>query len=254
MEEEGHGGAGNKAMEIAGLLVQDDLALMIEGNDGRYYFQAGSICVPGFWRMQDKLGMPLDDIHLSGNVPQYKERLQPSLDRFFRKLSVDKPVTRINYFVQTRRRDGEHEATTGDDEMDPDELGWATSSLGDEDDFENGTHATAKPKNGVDRDTPVNWMRLRCERQTLRRLPVSGAVLFTIRVYINPMVELVQEKGVPGRMASALRSWPMDVAAYKGKNRGGWWEPLLRFLDAEHEAQEMEGSEGVGTMRDGSKM
>lgn len=50
--------------------VQDDLALMIEGEDGRYYFQAGAICVAGFWRMQDKIGLPLDEIHTNGNVPQ----------------------------------------------------------------------------------------------------------------------------------------------------------------------------------------
>lgn len=26
----------------------------------------------GFWRMRDKIGLPLDEIHLSGNVPQCK--------------------------------------------------------------------------------------------------------------------------------------------------------------------------------------
>ena len=42
---------------------------MIEGNDSQYYFQGGAICVPGFWRMRDKIGRPLDEIHTSGNVP-----------------------------------------------------------------------------------------------------------------------------------------------------------------------------------------
>lgn len=57
--------------------VQDDLALMVEGDDGRYYFQAGAICVAGFWRMQDKIGLPLDAIHTEGNVPQC-ELLSPT--------------------------------------------------------------------------------------------------------------------------------------------------------------------------------
>ena len=39
-------------MTVAGLLG-DDIAIMIEGADGRYYMRAGSICVPGaclwFW-------------------------------------------------------------------------------------------------------------------------------------------------------------------------------------------------------------
>lgn len=43
---------------------------MIEGEDGQYYFQAGAICVAGFWRMEDKIGLPLDAIHTNGNVPQ----------------------------------------------------------------------------------------------------------------------------------------------------------------------------------------
>lgn len=30
--------------------VQDDLAIMMEGSDGRYYFQAGAICLPGALR------------------------------------------------------------------------------------------------------------------------------------------------------------------------------------------------------------
>jgi len=33
-------------MTVAGLLA-DDLGVMMEGSDGRYYLQAGSICVPG---------------------------------------------------------------------------------------------------------------------------------------------------------------------------------------------------------------
>jgi len=48
-------------------------SLWFLGEDGRYYFQAGAICVGGFWRLQDKIGMPLDEIHTHGNVPQCKE-------------------------------------------------------------------------------------------------------------------------------------------------------------------------------------
>ena len=55
-------------------------------------------------------------------------------------------------------------------------------------------------------------VRMRVERQTLRRLPRTGAILFTIRVYLTPLEQLVREPDVPGRMASAIRSWPEDVA------------------------------------------
>jgi heme-dependent oxidative N-demethylase alpha subunit-like protein len=46
-------------------------------------------------------------------------------------------------------------------------------------------------------------MRLRVERQTLRRLPRSGAIVFTIRVYMTPLAGL--GPGEAGRLAAALR-------------------------------------------------
>lgn len=86
-------------MTVAGLLA-DDLAVMIEGVDGLYYMQAGSICVPGkllniyitrifkslsrlgSWRLEDKIGLPLAEIHLRGNVYKYKEVLEFSMNRY----------------------------------------------------------------------------------------------------------------------------------------------------------------------------
>ncbi|CAA7259503.1 unnamed protein product [Cyclocybe aegerita] len=237
--------APERAMEIAGLLIQDDLALMIEGVDGKYYFQAGSICLPGFWRLQDKIGLPLDDIHLTGNVPQYRERLQASLERFFRRLPVDKPVIRNNYFFQTN-------ANVDPDTVDPEEVGWAKSTLGAEDGYEHGsgTHGSGNQNGARELETTVDAIRLRSERQTLRRLPRSGAVVFTIRTYLTRIVDLGQEKGVPGRMASALRSWTPDVAGYKGRERGGWWGPLLAYLDEQHGAQVARGEVGAGEEKD----
>jgi hypothetical protein len=40
---------GEEAMRIAALLIQDDLAIMVEGSNGGYYFQAGAICVAGVY-------------------------------------------------------------------------------------------------------------------------------------------------------------------------------------------------------------
>ncbi|KAF8165131.1 hypothetical protein B0H34DRAFT_687883 [Crassisporium funariophilum] len=225
--------AAERALEIAGLLIQDDLALMIEGNDGRYYFQAGSICLAGFWRMQDKIGLPLDDIHITGNVPQYKEKLHASLERFFRRLPVDKPVIRNNYFIQTNPGDEQDSSA----ETDPEQLAWAESTLGSEDGYEHGPRTSDCNRKEEKQFVKVEGIRLRTERQTLRRLPRSGAVVFTIRTYLIPVVDLARERGVPGRMASALRSWPADVEVYKGKERGGWWGPLLEYLDASHRGQ-----------------
>ncbi|KAJ7027886.1 hypothetical protein C8F04DRAFT_1120971 [Mycena alexandri] len=219
---------GETAMRIAALLVQDDLAVMVEGSNGAYYFQGGAICVGGFWRMKDKLGMRLDEIHISGEVPQYEEKLHSSLARFFRRLAVDKPVVRNNYFVQVSPPSS---ATLS---VDPDELAWGENVLGPEDDY-GGTKGSSFGSPPVLVVTPQT-LRLRTERQTLRRLPRSGAIVFTIRTYLVPVEELAREPGVAARFASAVRSWPDGVKEYKGERRYG--DVLVQYLEEMAEREE----------------
>jgi len=178
--------------------VQDDLAIMIEGADGRYYFQAGAICVAGSWRLADKIGLCLEEIHVSGHVPEYREKLLPSLDKFFPRLKLDGPVQRSNYTIQV---------------VDPDEdplheLAWAESTLGPEDNLEHGTSSAQRP------EVTAGALRLRTERQTLRRLKVTGAIVFTIRSYLTRLDELGREERA--RLACAVRGWGEEVQRYKG--------------------------------------
>lgn len=79
-------------MTICGLLVPDDTYIMMEREDGHYYLSAGAGCTPGFWRMKDKMGYRLRDLHLSSDVPYFASKLMKSMERFFSKLAVDKPV------------------------------------------------------------------------------------------------------------------------------------------------------------------
>ena len=82
-----------------------------------------------------------------------------------------------------------------------DQLAWS-SSIGPED-GEPGTVSwdTAEKNKAVEH----HWFR--SERQSLRRLPRSGGVVFTIRTYFHPITEICEEPYVPGRLASAVRSW-----------------------------------------------
>ncbi|KAG1756092.1 hypothetical protein EDB19DRAFT_1843830 [Suillus lakei] len=235
---------GEEAMRITAGLIQEDVALMIEGTDGKYYFQAGAICIPGFWRMRDKIGMTLDDIHISGNVPQFKEKLQTSMDRFFKRMPVDKPVIRNNYFIQTCKphvahADSEPRLNVEEEcafEVDPEELGWSESTNGPEDTFLHGHGHAAQPAAYLAPST----LRLRSERQTLRRLPRTGAIVFGIRTYLFKIEELARERGVADRLASAIRSWPEDVGVYKGRKM--YRDVLLNYLD---ECAARDGNIGV---------
>lgn len=154
-----------------------------------------------------------------------------SMDRFFRRMPLDKPVVRNNYSFQVVQEPGARRPPPAPGsllDVDPDELAWAATMNGDENksEYERARHicdqadVTAwKPEQeeeeeGKERNTQTapETFRLRTERQTLRRLPRTGAVVFGIRVYQTRLEELVREPGVPGRIASAIRSWPEDVA------------------------------------------
>ena len=211
-------------MQMAARMVQDDLAIMFERSDGQYYFLAGSILLPGFWRLEDKFGMPLSEIHSSGNVPGFKTKLEKGMTNFFRRVQPDSPVLRHNYFVQV-----------------DDHLPWSRS-IGDEDSDDVGWFAAEK-----DRALEHHWFR--SERQSLRRLPRTGGVVFTIRTYFHKVTEVAEEPGVPGRLASAVRNWGDDVARYKGREK--YQDVLLEYLDGKHKEQLEKGLVVEGDLHEG---
>ena len=117
-------------MATAAKLVQDDLALMIENDgefhnnelpvkcvtnnrvtiDGQYHLDAGAVCLPGFWRLKEKFRMSLDTLHIEAGVPHYQEKLQKSMNRFFKKMTPESPVIRNNVTFTPPRpsKSGEH--------------------------------------------------------------------------------------------------------------------------------------------------
>ena len=152
-----------------------------------------------------------------------REKLDTSLKRFFRRIPVDKPVIRNNYSIQTNVGDGPNP-------VDKEELAWCESTMGPEDEFRHGSHGEDRNEQ-VSEKVTMEGICLRTERQTLRRLGISGGVVFTVRTYMTPVVTLAEEDGVAARLASALRSWPEDVGRYKGKERGSWWRLVIEYLD-----------------------
>ena len=64
--------------------------------------------------------------------------------------------------------------------------------------------------------SPGAELWLRSERQTLRRLSDSGAVLFTIRVQQMPLASLVHRPDVARRLAARLRAQPSAFTGYQG--------------------------------------
>ncbi|CAI5757634.1 unnamed protein product [Candida verbasci] len=196
-------------------LIQDDIAIMVENDDdGAYSLESGCICLAGFWRLKDKFKMKLDEIHKSGDVPQYETKLKSGMNKFFKRLTVNSPVIRNNYFIQT----DEH-------------LHWS-KSIGSEHEKNIGWYTAPEAKD-------INQLYFRSERQSLRRLPISGAVVFTIRTYFLPVTKLCEEPYIPRRLLNGIESWSDDVEEYKGYHK--FKQVLLPYLEQKAKEQELKG-------------
>jgi hypothetical protein len=114
-------------------------------------------------------------------------------------MAPDSPVARNNWLIQVLPSSPlpSHHL---------EELAWAEGGVGPEDTF----HVTPRPAP----PPPIpERMRLRVEHQTLRRLPRSGAIVFTIRVYLTPLAELGH--GEAGRLAAAIRGVKEQDVVYR---------------------------------------
>ena len=144
-------GASEDPMQLAARMVQDDLAIMFEKPDGQYYLLAGCVLLAGFWRLEDKLGLPLSEIHATGKdgkyVPGFKEKLEKGMMSFFRRIKPEQPMLRNNYFIQV-----------------DDKLAWS-ESIGSEDDEREGAVGWWS----AEKDKAIEHHWYRSERQSLRR-------------------------------------------------------------------------------------
>lgn len=68
----------------------------------------------------------------------------------------------------------------------------------------------------ITKDNAGQFMYLRVERQTLRRLPISDTILFTIKTYTTKMEDVCRnDPTTTQRLASAVRNWPPEMVEYK---------------------------------------
>jgi hypothetical protein len=182
-------------LDVAGRLVTEDLCLMRADAEGRYRLVAASLCFPSRWRLADKLDRPVGAIH--GPVPDYDEKLERPVDRFFSALKSGRIAMRHNWTIHDR----------------PD-LFQPTGG-------QRRAHDVPQERYGEE-------LHLRVERQTLRRLPRSGDVLFTIRTWRTVLGSLAPE--VAHRLGAAVRALPEPERRYKGLTRVA--EELAVWLSA----------------------
>ncbi|MBZ9842463.1 heme-dependent oxidative N-demethylase family protein [Mesorhizobium sp. CA5] len=159
----------------ASLLVQEDLILMRRGEHG-WRLAAGSLCFPSSWSLQEKFGKPLQEIHKP--VPGFGPGTRPAelINRMFDGLQ-GQAVERFNWSIQAG-----------------DALYHPLSNI------ERTDRATNRPSRFSDGNVKAHAF-IRVERQTLRKLPRSHDILFTIRIHLDPLKLLIRH---PDRAALAV--------------------------------------------------
>lgn len=166
-------------LDAAARLVPEDLVLLVE-REGRLVFGGGSVCFPNRWDLRSKIGLTMAEVHEP--VDRLNEQLEAPIDRFFDRLTPERSFWRLGWGVLDT----------------PD---WFTPVDG-----------TAAPR---PRSPAPDQLFLRVERETLRRFPVTGCVLFTIRTYVSSMSGIRSTPDIAQRLAAAVESLPADVRAYK---------------------------------------
>jgi hypothetical protein len=180
-------------LEAAARLVQEDLCLMVE-RDGASHLDAACLCFPSHWRLSDKLGRPAAEVH--GPVPRYDTELSDRVDRYLTRLRPDVIGVRRNWTV--------HDSPA--------------------------LFAPERPAPGaLTAEEVADRLWLRSERQTLRRLPRSDAVLFTIRVQQAPFGVLAERPAVAAALAARMRAQPTELTDMNGL--AAYEEAVLAWLD-----------------------
>jgi hypothetical protein len=147
-------------LEEIAALVQEDVLLCLP-RDGAHVLVAGLLCFPASWTLAEKMGRPLAAIHAP--VPDYDAALAARVERLFRLARPGRPTWRANALAY----------------HDP---------------------ALHQPRpEGAPRPAPGPAPYLRCERQTILRLPRTGAILFAVHTYVLPACALspAQRAGCP---------------------------------------------------------
>ena len=125
---------------------------------GDFRLVGAAVAWPSDWAPRDKIGLTVRELHAP--IHGYEAQLAEGVDRFMATLEAGAIFGRSNWFVTPT-----------------DAMRWVA----------------APPERAFAHVTCRNageTLFVRCERQTLRRLPRSGAIVFTIGVYVEPLARL----------------------------------------------------------------
>ncbi len=170
--------SGIDALVDAALQMADDLCILLPDEDGVPRLAAAVLCSPNRWRLAEKIGGTMASIH--SPVARYEEDLNSPVNSVMMRLSPERPMWRINWGISN------HPAL-----------------------FQPDTPPITPKMDAADMWFRVEW-------QTLRRLPLTGGILFTIRTYVEKLSDFMErDQPLVQDIAELVNKIHEDVAQYK---------------------------------------
>lgn len=170
----------------ASRLVQDDLCVLVR--DDQWRLVAACVCFPSRWELATKIGTSLDEIHAP--VPLYDDRLASPVNALFDRMTPERSFWRLNW------------------------------TLLDDETLHQPRPARANAQRSLD-----EWS-FRVERQTIRQLPATRAIVFTIRTYVASLATMRRhDDAFAQNLRRAIAEAPEAVKEYKG------WDDVAQRLE-----------------------
>ena len=171
-------------LEIASLLVQEDLVLMLPQKE-EYFLGAASLCAPSNWSLKEKFNKSLLLLHK--DVPSYSSKIGSRVNNIFINLPEGRIFQRFNWSI------------------------YETPIL----------FQPAENKSYIERGKEINQenagdkLFIRVERQTIRRLPVSRSIIFTIRVHVDPLNSIKEDISLLQDLKKGIVDLDVSMKEYK---------------------------------------
>ncbi|WEJ58671.1 DUF3445 domain-containing protein [Devosia sp. FJ2-5-3] len=178
-------------LAIAARLVQDDLLLLERGAETFWRLTAASLSFPSSWTLSEKIGQGLDAIH--DPVPGFGPGTRPAqiMARMFDAMRPETPMIR-----------------------------WNWSLYGDDTLFHPDVSGADQPRFGA--GPRAENVYLRVERQVLRKLPETGAIVFAIRISLQKLDDLAahpEAAAIAAHLHTEVSALTPEQLAYKGLAR-----------------------------------
>ena len=203
-------------LELAGMLLQEDLVLVRPGAGGEGHHVDAGFVTFSFGRVHERVGMTLEQIHQ--NVDRYDVDLTKPVNRFFDRLASTAPAWRTNFgltwsptLVPGRERYPFRDA-------------YAAGSTVDS--------AAEWMLRRIDECGVGHAMYLKVEYQTIRRLCESEYMLFTVRSFVEPLSSLATVPDAANALALNVRHCARgDFKYYLGLEDERVRHAVLEYLD-----------------------